>query len=506
MERVSLLKQLNEFDWETPQRQSPFAILILFLKTLLNLVKSFWPILLIYWLRGKEENEDEFGWIWLGLVFGLISILITLLKYWFYKFHLKDKHLHIQSGWWRQKQLAIPLKNIQAVHLEQDVWQRLLGVTRVAFDSTGSNHLEARIDALPIQKAEELKAILLQEKTNTPSTQTTSTEEIQPKEKNKVHQLEANDLLKLSLSANHFEAFFILLAIGFRVFDELSNVFELEKETLVQNYADEALRQSTYFFMLLLLVVAVTSVLVSAVRTLLKYYDFRLEEGTKNWKVSWGFTTRQQRIVPLSKVQMMSYQSNWLRRKFNFWILNIYAIGESKTQTHGRLSLPFTSLSTVLRLTEAYLPHLSPSEDARAISKAYWQRKVLLVGLPLSLISAVAAYFLIHHLAAYFGIVLFVYAFWHYYHYQGNFKWYIAQEGLWIHTGVWGRKFTLINWQKIQQIEIRQSLYQTRHQLANLRLITAGGGATLPYIKLATAQKLKDELLYLIEIKYEDWL
>lgn len=501
-------------DWEIPQRQSPAAIFILFIKTIFNLAKAFWPVLLIYVFREKEEGESNFILILTVLGFGLLSILITLLKFWFYKFSISGENLHIQSGWWKRKKMSIPLKNIQSVQLEQDLWQRIFKVSKVSFDSAGSDQVEARIDALEVSKAEKLKEILLKEKQEIiHSTDTTEATDVPVSEMSsptdsvsKVYRLDGGDLLKLSLSANHFEAFFILLAFGYRFLEDLGGVMGAKKDELMQSYADEALNQSIFILLSGFALIAGISIVFSAGRTLFKYYDFKLVETEKNWKVSWGLTTRQQKIVPFSKIQMLTYQSNWLRRKLDFWMIYINVIGQVKTQAKTRITLPFTSLDKVLSVTSVYLSSDTLKEEGKGIAKVYWIRKAILLALPLSVLVSVGLYFLVSHYMAWLGIILLGYLTVYFYIWQQNFQWIADESGLWLCAGVWGRKYTLLKWQKIQQIELRQTLYQYRKQFTDIHFITAGGVAVIPYLKLETAQRLRDEVLYLVESKEEDWL
>ncbi len=503
--------------WDTPQRQSPVAILILFLKTLWRVIQSFWPVALIYFFR-REEEGSSFVLLYILLGLGLLSVLIAVLKFWFYTFSITEGSLHIQSGWWKRKRLSIPLKNIQGVQLEQDVWQRLFKVSKVSFDSAGSSQVEAQMDALAIPKAEKLKEIILQQKENMLpdndcDADTEENEKIsEPALKKQAiatqtYRLDTADLLKLSLSANHLEAFFLLIALGFRIIDDLGELIGSQEEELMQSYADEALKQSIISILLGLVLLAFVSVIISAGRTLFKYYDFKLIESSQNWRVSWGLTTRQQQIIPFSKIQMISYQSNWLRRKLDFWIVSVHTVGQVKAQNQEKHSLPFTSLSKVLSITQNYLSKKTfEGKDSRNIAKVYWIRKTLLLVLPLALLLAAGAYFLIHPYMAFLGLPLLLYGAVYYHQWQQNFQWTCSQKGLWLCSGVWGRKHSLLAWHKIQQIKIQQNVYQHRKHLADVYLISAGGLVILPYQKLKIAQKLQDEILYQIESKQEKWM
>ncbi len=496
---------MNETNWGTPQRQSPKAIVILFLKATVKWLKAFWVVILLLFFKpaSSPEKQDLLNlWLlWGASALSLLFVLGALLKFWFYHFSIQTDTLQIQSGWWRRKQLSIPLRSIQGVQLEQDLWQRLLGVWRVSFDSIGSEQVDARIDALSKEKAEQLKALLLHDKS---PISIQASLEAAPQA---LYRLEMGDLMKLSLSANHLEAFFILLGLGMRLWQDLKNFTDKDTESRLYGYAKNFAQQGLPLWSSALLFVAAVSVLVSAGRTLLKYYDFRLEEDPKNWKLAWGLATRHQKIVARQKIQMLSYRANWLRRKLDFWIMQVQSVGpgQGNNQALSTLSLPFTSFERVLRLSASYLPLAAVATEGRSIARVYWLRRSLLRALPVSILAAIILYFWKGGYWPALGLLLLGYGVGHFYFWQQNFRWLVSEEGLRLYSGVWGRSYTLLKWEKVQQINISQGRYQFLKDWADIHFITAGGTAHIPYLPLSTALQLKEEVMYLIESRQIQW-
>lgn len=157
--------QNKESTFSSIQRQSPAAIFILLAKTTFTLVKVFWPALLVM-LFSKSQNGhnklDKFAI--LIAVFSSISVVFSLIRFFFYRFYVEQDNFIVKEGWLKKKVTSIPLKNIIAVHIEQDIFHQMLGVARVSLDSAGSAKMEVKIDALSLAKAEELKQFLLQQK------------------------------------------------------------------------------------------------------------------------------------------------------------------------------------------------------------------------------------------------------------------------------------------------------------------------------------------------------
>ena len=77
----------NMENWQTPQRQSLAAILIIFIKTAWDLLKQFGIFLIIMLFQKPKHEEGEFYRLMIFLSFLVLSVIVTLLKYWFYKFN-----------------------------------------------------------------------------------------------------------------------------------------------------------------------------------------------------------------------------------------------------------------------------------------------------------------------------------------------------------------------------------------------------------------------------------
>src|SRR5690606_4598187 len=125
--------------------------------------------------------------------------------------------------------------------------------------------------------------------------------------------------------------------------------------------------------------------------------------------------------------------------------------------------------------------------------------------LPISLVPAVVIYFWLGWQAL---AVLLLYPFlvWGDFQWYRNFRWQTNETGIQMLSGVFGRKFSLLNWRKIQQVHLDQNLYQRNRHLATVVFVTAGGKLSLPYIPLTTAHRLVDQVLYEVEGKTESWM
>lgn len=499
----------NYDSWSKPQRQSPAAIFIILVQTIVSFIKATWPIIAVSLFRTKKDNpgDDDSNMsmlIWVAVIVGLslFILTITLLKYWFYKFHIADGKLVIQLGWLKKKTLSVPLQNIHAVHIEQNVWQRVLQVAKISIDGSGSDEEEAKIQALPLTTAAQLKEILLsqvhvgQQKT----VEENAASSMQTK-------LSMSDLFKFSLTANHLEAFAILIGLSLNLIDNLREAFKFDSWGFMESFVTKLAGQTVVVIGFLVVAVAIISIIVSIIRTLSKFYNFTIEDVQQGWKISFGLLNHQEKIIPSNKIQILSWNANWLRRKLDFWILNVQAIGHTKaTKQKQRLQIPVTCLAGVNSLAPVY--QRSPVfniDKGLKIEPDYWKRKTLTTGIPVTLLLGLIFYFWAG-VGAILIVLLLVYFGWYFNKWYKVFRWQINDEGLQLYSGVWGRKFTLLTWNKIQQVQMNQNIYQRNHDLATIILYTAGGKVHLPYIQLLTATTLANLALFYVESRDENWM
>ncbi|MCY7421960.1 MAG: PH domain-containing protein [Chitinophagaceae bacterium] len=485
-------------DFSVPQRQSVAAIFILVVKSAVLIAKNMWPLLVITFLRSNKWGFFN-KWLFVIITFAVISILFAVIRYLFYRYYIKDNNLIIQTGWLRKKTLSIPIKSIQAVHVEQNIWQQLFRVSKVTLDGAGSEKTEIQIDAIDMLKAEQLKQVLLLHADTKFLGGTTI-------EADEIYKLSIADLFKLSLSANHLEAFVILFAVSLNVLDDIRKAFNFDGWGYMERYAGRLQGHVVLASTVVIIFMAVISIAFSTIRIFIKYFDFSLHNSNQKWKISFGLFNRTQKIIPHNKIQLYGWHANWLRRKLNFWLLDVKTVGQQEIKEKKHFKIPLTSMVAATSLVNAYQQTpVFNIEAAETIEPDYWRRKTLTTGLTITILLGLILVYWLQWQALWVAFVMLYFAFTNYRWFK-NFRWQYNQEGLQLYSGLWGRRYQLLVWKKIQQVNVHQSPYQRRHKLATLKFTTAGGSVILPYIKLATAQRLVNSVLYWVESRNETWM
>ena len=250
----------HNFNWQKPQRQPLAGLVIVFIKTIWEVLKRIWPFILLMFFNSKTDRFDKVELI--AAVFAGLTIVGSLIKFFFFRFYILNEELIIKKGWLKKEVIVVPLQKIQTVHIEESFLHNALGIVKLSVDTAGSSNTEVTIDALlrPMAKA-------LQAQLDAKEYQGEENVIKQPSFSIPILSLSGKDLLKLSLSANHVEAFFIMLSFGFGIYDNLRRI----NEGFVAKAAD-IIPQGLFLIAILIGTILIITVFISTIRICLKFY------------------------------------------------------------------------------------------------------------------------------------------------------------------------------------------------------------------------------------------
>ncbi|MGB8194881.1 MAG: PH domain-containing protein [Chitinophagaceae bacterium] len=478
-------------DWSLPQRQSWAALFIILYKIIIRLLKIFWPIMLFYLFRNRANQFDSFEMMIIGI--SSLSLLGSIVEFIYFRFYIQQDDLIIKSGFITKKTISLPLDKIQAVHIEQTWLHSIFNAARLSFDSAGSEKIEVKIDAIDKTEAEAFKRFILHAKPGI------ATEEIPiPPKEEVLIQLTGNDLFRLSISANHLEAFLLMIAFFFSAIEQLKSVFNSEYDSVV-NWLYKSNPSVGLILIAGLILPLIVSVVISTVRVVLKYYDFRISRSEKGFLIHSGLVNIQEKLVPFSKVQYISWKANWVRQRMGLYLLHFHAIGYDDIKEKLRIKVPITNAAMIPLLLQQYHP-LLPIDGIKPlrIHPDYISRRTLLRGLlPALVLGAAAFYFLkwnVLWLTAWVLLTAITAVL-----FQRKFRLWADHEALQIRRGFFGREELVLRWDMIQSVSIQQSIYQEGRDLATVDLYTAGGLVTIPYVRIQEARAIMNYALYMIE-------
>ena len=87
-------------------------------------------------------------------------------------------------------------------------------------------------------------------------------------------------------------------------------------------------------------------------------------------------------------------------------------------------------------------------------------------------------------------------------------RWGIASDATYIYVrkGIIGIDYWCFPLAKVQQVEVRQSLFMRRRRLSTLGFVLASGRVKIPFVATDFASPLIERVLYEVEVKKPGWM
>ena len=481
---------MKAFDWNKPQRQPMAGLAVHFLHSFWEVIKRMWVLLLVY-ILGKPERINKYE-LYAFLILSL-TLVNAVVKFIFFKFYLEEGNLIIKKGWLKKEAQTIPLDKIQSVNIEQGPLHQLLNIVKLSIDTAGSQKLEAVIGSLSKPMAESLRERLLAG--INPQTEEYSS----PGQETSVIRLGVKDLLKLSISANHLEAFFIILSFGYGI---VSNINEIDRGILAG--VDTRLPVNPVLSVLLLVSAALLLVIaVSTALIFLKYYDLRVYNTGKAFRVRAGLTNIKEKLVNFEKIVYVSWHANWIRRLMHLWLLEYHVAGGDHVKNIAKVHLAVTRDEFIPLLTQGFHPiPVTAGKTFIRIKPQYISRTTLLVGIIPALIFMASFWWSLGFYSLY-ALLLPAYVATVASLRQHKSRFWAMPSVLYIRRGLFGIEEILVPWKHIQSISLSQTIYQRSKDLASIRIYTAAGDIRLPYLSLEAAKEIINYGLYKTEWRTE---
>ena len=484
-------------EWEKPQRQSPIVLLFI----LLEGAKQVWPLILIGFFRmmfRKEEGGKPLdGKLWMILIGSFLIIVLIktkqIIQYFSFKFRLQSNLLLVEQGIFTKQKTEIPFGKIQAIHQNQTFLHRLTNTCELIINTSGTANEEVVLKGISLENAAYLKGLLSSKE----AVEINPTdEEVNVEQLNKIH-LTSKDLLKLCLSENHLKTLLLIFAFLLSRFQDLKEYFGFDSYKWVEQQSN--LLQATSVISMLIFAGVILSVIVSSIRVVFRYFNFSIRLQTGQFFMSWGLIETKEKKIRFSRIKLLTWNANYLRRKLHLYIMRLWVMAEDDTKRNASNNIPITRIEQIQEITSWYQSVLPSSVSTRfEIERAYTKRKVLLFGvIPAIAIFAILFYF--YEWKALFAFVWTGYQAIRLSVFRNNFSIWIHEDAIEIEKGVWGREHILLNLTDAESIAVETSLYQRRNGLANLRINTSAKPVHIPFLQMNFAAFLADYILYRIE-------
>jgi putative membrane protein len=298
-----------------PKRQHPAAAVA----HAASYIRQHYITLILFVVIGIGK-EDIFSLI---LIFGpFVIILISgIVKWYWFTYQIVDQELRVEQGIITQRNIYIPFNRIQAIDISRAPVQRLFGLVSLEVKTAGESSKEAKIHAIRLEEAEQIKRTL---RAGAPDTVIDQTEQ---KKETSVYELSNKNLIIAALTNNRLLLILSLLAIIQQV---LSEIYDYDKlASLIQNYWH--LYATSLVIILLIVGLLIAAWVISFGYTIIINYNFSITVGEDELLISRGLIKNIKLTIPVDRIQAISIKEGILRQPFGYASLLLEDAGYATT-------------------------------------------------------------------------------------------------------------------------------------------------------------------------------
>jgi putative membrane protein len=488
-------------NFDTPQRQSPVAILLVVSKAFFNIIKQLWPVLLLFYLGKSSSNFNNYI-IYGVIVISIISAIYSIINYFRTHYTVINNELTLTSGILSSKKITIPADRIQSINLEQNIIHRLFNVQRLKIDTAGSTEKEVEISALNIQTAEALRNILLKNKSIVNVQTDIPKVSALPLEK-EILKLSLGNLIKVGFLENHIKSGWIIFVFAWWIYTNLQEV-GIDPDTYIEQYS--ALLYGITILVSFVLLFMVVSVLISLIRTVVKYFNLKLVRSQKGFRITYGLLNTQILSAQDHKIQTVTWSDNLLKRIFKIFDLKLKQASSKEIDTKEAIQIPGCNINQI----DAVLSYLYPKDINKKIvmskvHQSYLNRAIVISAL-IALAPLITGVILHTPYIIFIGVFLSLYLPLVSYLKFRKLSYGYNDELIRIQGGVFGDKNIVTPIYKIQAIEKTQSPFERKRGLASIQLYNASGKESIPFIPEPIANKIINTFLKKVETDKRKWM
>ncbi|UJF23008.1 PH domain-containing protein [Shewanella sp. OMA3-2] len=515
-EQANTNTQSSLSDWKA---LSPWSILSFVFGSLKSILSNSYALIPVFY--AGWSNDVSIIWV----IEGLIALLILLTSFAFiqwrkFRYRINTEQLDVKRGLFFTKKDEIPLTRIQNIRFEQPFYFKPLKLAVLVIETAGSSKDEAKLSALDAEHAQILKQHLLQLNHVSDTVENIgSADDNMAVESTPLSQPIVKRSLKELILFGFYQNNFIWFAI---IAGPVAGQIEWEKvaQSPLINTLIEWVNQATHdnFMLQLIMVVGlfilgyVLFSMISILASVLKYHPYALDKHQQTLLRSGGVIAHQQDALAIKRIQVVHFQQPLLARFVNRWTLFLKQVKGNEVEEKTKQHMLIPSVKTAeIEPIFSKLPLLSTSAiklptDYIGINITWLYKRIWLPFIPFSIL--LGLFFILDidiklvevaFIAAISVSVLL------YIRYK-RWGYVLEEDAVWQHSGLLGRDWKRIPFEKIQHVKIIQTARQKTQQLAYLELGLASGTITLPYIPIQVANTLVARSLNTVCTQYQQWI
>ena len=494
-------------EFSSPIRQSVKGILIIFGWQLYKFIRRFFVIffaLIFSKFRGGNFAGISTEYIILGLIVVILGLIaFAVLKYLNFKFYVTDDDFYLNSGIVTKDETRISKSKIQNVYIKQNFLQQIINVVSLTIETAGDNKSEIEINALDRPQALRLKKELF----NNLKSEANIAEEPQTKEKI-YFKATPKRLLLEGVSQNHLRSLAIIAAFFFGLFQEFRDFIDEStiKDTVGNqlNFENKTIQSIILFNIIAFVVLIFISIMFSVVKTFIINFNLKVIENNTTIEINKGLFNKIALSLTPSRIQSISISTNRLKRYFG-----LHRLAVKQAMVNKKLQSNF-SIVGIDKVQTAYLMRKLFTNYTKNVTKhkpdSYFKRILLARGTMIIVFVNVSVFFLFDIEAFLVNILLVSYMILYVFTRYRKSYFSINEEYLTVGKGFVDTTTQIMELHKIQSVELTQTFFQRRREVASVKVATASKALVILHIPLEKAKQLTNYMLFKVASQNRNWM
>ena len=477
-------------DLTEPQRQSPFAIVMLGVR----LVRSLGIVQLVVAIAVIVRWAADGRLLVAIVVAGALFLTLSALSWWRYTFRFVDDELVVTSGVLRADRLTVPIDRIQSIAVEQELLHRVTGLVKVVIDTAGSSQAEFTIDAVARPVADELRRRVGAGGSVVTAPRVVGLDEQNAAERI-VFQHDATRLVVAALTMSPWAGLAVLvplLAVSQELLEPIGD--------RLSDAAPDVSADSLAWWSVPPIVVAalVFVVALNLGRVLLADWQLALRTDQTTLRRTSGLLSRTSTSTTRNRVQVMTCRQNPLQRRVGLRDVDLSNAGTGDLRFVGCRDDDVEAVAVLVGLTS--LAALAP--DRRVHPALIWLR-VRNTSIAAAVAVAVAWQFIGWWSMA--AVVVIALVWWATDRHVRTHRWSLGPEVV-ISSHVFVATTEQLLIRKTNSVRVTQTMFERRRALGRLHVATAAGTVTIGMIPIDEANAVRDVILYGVETDRRSWM
>lgn len=497
----------NSHDFSDFSRQSAKGIIIIYVDLLVKFFRASWVLFFLFFRKISSFSSVQLLYVYLGLASIFIFFLVrSYLLYSNFLFKVTKDHFILKRGIISKSNTTISFDRIQNINFKQNLIKQIINVYGVTIETAGSSKTEIKIKALSFENAMALKDSLSVQKN------VVEVEENVEKE-TALLTISFKELFKVSLTENHFQSLLLFVALLVGLFQQVEQLIKGIDE---KDYLEEYLNQGTdvllgnvLLIFILVFFLFIVAIITSFIRVFLFHFNLTVFVKKDAFEINQGLFTKKSIVLKKQKIQSITVSTNPIKKWIGIsYITFKQAVSGKINQKKDKLiRIVGCKNDEVLKVKNHLYTTLEIDKEEPEKLDVYYKYRMFFQSF-LFLIAVNFFLYLVYNdvvifslnilmIPLFYGIIILKYK-------KRFYK--VVDDLLVVGQGVVDTHHTYFEIFKIQNVKMKQTIFQHRKNVADIVIQTASGKIRIPCLQLSRASELYNYFLYKVESNQNSWM